>query len=218
MCLLLLNTTQGAIWPSEGSVVLKAGEKKVIHGIACIYSENPVPATYTIAFSGEVSKFVDFVEPQGFTVNRVPCGGGDEGRKCVTRFCNNPNSTYTRMISAYFSGPREFAFDFPITFGLHTKKMHDYQGGMRATGKVGSATTNEVVGFWIHFYPYNGWLIVFVIIGVGIVSVVLVMFYKKQQKQKKKIILYCPNCRLEYSRGTKFCSTCGQPLVEGKKG
>lgn len=216
VCLLYIYDVQAAVWPSEGSVVLKAGEKRVLHGLVCIYSENPVPVTYNIFLPG-LERFVDFIEPQGFTVDRVPCGGGNEGRKCVAKLCNDPNSTDTRMISVYFSGPTEFAFDFCNGLPCFSKSFlnptqHTHQGSIRVTGQVGAAVTVEVVGFIVHYYPYNGWWIV---VGV-VVSILIVSFFLLYKKRTSgpRTIIFCPKCKKIYKKETKFCPTCGTPLIK----
>lgn len=180
---LLLVPAQAGIMMGEGSVVLKAGEKKSILGIACIFSENPVNTTYTVEFSENLKKFIDRIEPQDFTIPTVECsGGGAEKRACIAKLCNDPNSTSTRMIKVFFSGPSEFSFDFcdglPC-LGFYGKKVY-HEGGLRAVGRVGAARTVEVTAFYVHFYPYNGWLMVIVL--SSILLIVTVVIRKKRKR------------------------------------
>lgn len=176
---LFASGVEAALWSNEGSVTLKAGEKKAIHGVACVYSENPVPATYTVSFPG-LDKLVDRVEPSGFTIDRVPCGGGGEGRKCIASLCNS-GSNYTRVITAYFKAPVEFSFK-KCSLSIYGQ-MEDYKGVMKATGVVGAATTSEPVSFYVHYYPFNGWLIVVTIVTI-IVVVISVAIIKHKRKSK----------------------------------
>jgi hypothetical protein len=172
----------------EGSIVLKAGERKSITGIACIFSENPIDTTYTVEFSENLKKFVDRIEPQGFTIPPVECtGSGAEKRVCIAKLCNDPNSTSTRMIRVFFSGPPEFSFDFcdglPC-LGFYGKKVY-YEGGLKAVGQVGAARTVEVTAFYVHFYPYNGWLTV-IATGFILIFVVCIVITKKRKSKRRK--------------------------------
>jgi len=172
--LLLLPNAEAAIWSREGSVVVYAGKEKVVHGIACVFSENPVPTTYTVSFPG-LERFVSRVEPSGFTVDRVPCGGGAEGRRCIAELCNS-GSEYTRMITAYFKGPFGFSFK-KFKLSLYGE-MEDYRGSMKATGVVGAAVTSEPVSFIVHYYPYNGWIVV-IFVAVAILLAIVKIYFRR---------------------------------------
>lgn len=196
---------KAAIMLGEGSINLKAGDKKAIDGIMCIFSENVKDATYTIAFTKNLEKFVEKIEPNGFTLPTVECdGSGAEKRACVAQLCNNPDSNSTRMPTVYFSGPFGLSFDFckkrtklwhlegEIThpcFGIHSPKPQKYQGGIRNIGKVGEATIVEPIDFIIHFYPYNGWIIVEVVVIVLVSILIIFLVYRSRRKLEPKITI-----------------------------
>lgn len=176
--LFLINlsvTVQAGLMIGEGSASLRSFEKKVVCGGICVYSTvDYTSATYSVAISKELEKFVDRIEPQDFTLKSIDCPQDAEARrKCIRDLCSQPKTESTQTLCIYFSAPLELAFD--TNNGIPTTpKEKEYRGGIRTIGKVGSATIIEPLAFSVFYTPFNGWLLVGAIIVVIVVSLLII--------------------------------------------
>lgn len=182
--LVLVNlsvTVKAGLMVGEGSVTLKPFDKKVICGGACVYSTvDYTTTTYSVAVSKDLEKFVDRIEPQGFTLKGIDCPQESEARrKCIRDLCTEEKTESTQTLCIYFSGPLEFTFN--TNNGIPTgPKEKEYKGGIRAIGKVGSATIVEPLSFSVFYTPFNGWLIVVAIVVVIVLSLLIIIIYKRR--------------------------------------
>jgi len=174
-------TAQAGLMIGEGAVDLKSLEKKMLCGGACVYSTvDYTSTTYSVAVSKELEKFVDRIEPQDFTLKGIDCPQEPEPRrKCIKDLCTQEKTESTQSICMYFTGPLEISFE--TKNGIPTSPTEkEYQGGLKAIGKVGSATIIEPLSFSVFYTPYNGWLIVGGIVVVIVVVFVVVIVYKRR--------------------------------------
>ncbi len=187
--IVLLNlsvTVQAGLMVGEGSVTLKPFEKKMVCGGACVYSTvDYTTTTYSVAVSKELERFVDKIEPQDFTLIGIDCPKEAEPRrKCIRDLCSQEKTESTQTLCIYFNAPLEFALDTDNGIPIAPKEK-EYKGGIRAIGKVGAATIVEPLAFYVYYTPFNGWIVVGVIIVVVIVTSLFII--KLKYKKKKKI-------------------------------
>ena len=198
----------------EGSIELKAMDRKMVCGIACVFSVYENPSTYRFVISDNLNKFVDRVEPNTFTLTGIDCPGESEARReCIAELCNDPNSTSTKMPCIYFSGPLEFSFD--LCNGLPCNpEMKKYEGSIRTIGIIGAAQTVEPLAFNVYYTPISGWP--FLIVTIILIIIVIFLVHRKLKKVKK-IIMFCKNCNKKYKKSVNFCPRCGSSLVKKEK-
>jgi hypothetical protein len=215
--LLFLNLfvlVHAGLMVQEGSIELKAMERKKVCGIACVFSVYENPSTYSIVISDNLNKFVDNIEPSTFTLNGIECPSESKARReCIANLCNDPNSTSTKMPCIYFSGPLELSFD--VCNGLPcNSKMQKYEGSLRAIGTIGTAQTVEPLSFIVYYTPISGWPF---LIGVIILVIIIIFFVLRKIKKVKKIVMFCKKCNKKYKKNISFCQKCGSSLVKKEK-
>jgi len=182
--LVLLNfsvITNAGLMVQEGSIEIKAMEKKKVCGISCVFSVYENPSTYSFVISDSLNKFVDKIEPNTFTLTGIQCPNEpEERRRCIADLCNDPNSTSTKMPCIYFNGPSEFSFDLcnGIPCGPQSQK---YEGSIRVIGTIGAATVVEPLAFIVHYTPISGWPIL-----IGAIILVIVVIFLVRRKIKKR--------------------------------
>lgn len=185
LILVLMNlsvTVQAGLMIGEGSVSLKSLDKKKLCGGVCVYSTvDYTTVTYSVAASKEIEKFVNKIEPQDFTLKGINCPSEAEPRrKCIRDLCSQEKTESTQTICIYFNGPLEFAFE--TNNGIPTSpKETEYKGAIRAMGKVGAITTVEPLAFSVFYTPFNGWLVVGVIIVVIVGSLLIIKLKYKRK-------------------------------------
>jgi len=185
LSLLFLSPVRAGIMMGEGSITIRAGEEKPLR-FFCVFSENQKDTTYTPVFTDNLKKFIKSIEPESFTLSTLNCTGTQtERRKCLADYCNKKVENQAVMPLVTFKGPLEFSFDFcdglPC-LGFYGK-LKTYQGGIRNVGSVGAAKTVEVLDFWIHYYPFNGWIIVIFILILVLILVVWRLATRKTESQ-----------------------------------
>jgi len=175
--ILLFRVGYAGIMMGEGSITLKPFQEKKVR-FFCVFSENPGRITYTPVFTDNLKRFVKSIEPSSFTLSTINCSGDQtQRRKCIAELCNKGEESMTRMPTITFSCPIEFSFDLcdgMPCLGFYGK-LRTVQGGIKNIGSVGVAKITEVVDFWVHYYPLNGWLIVFSLIIL--VFLVLILWF-----------------------------------------
>jgi len=183
LVLVSLSTVQAGLMIGDGSVTLKALEKKKICGGVCVYSTvDYTTTTYNVAVSDEIAKFIDKIEPQGFTLNGIDCPSESEPRReCIRNLCSEEKTESTQTLCLYFNGPLEFAFETDNGIPSAPEEK-EYRGGIRAIGKVGGATIVEPLSFSVFYTPFNGW---FVLETVIVVVVMILLIVKLKYKKKK---------------------------------
>jgi hypothetical protein len=208
----LLILVYAGLSVSEGSIEIKGMEKKSICGIACIFSVYETPSTYKLDISGELSKFVEKIEPDTFTLTGIQCPGESEARRaCISKLCNDPNSTSTKMPCVYFNGPTEFSFD--VCNGLPcSPKTQKYEGSIKAIGSIGAATTVEPLAFIVYYTPISGWPI---LAGTIILAIIIILLVRRKIKKVKR--MFCEKCGKWYKKSIRFCPNCGSSLLEKEK-
>ena len=185
LLLILVNlsvTVQAGLMIGDGSITLKSLDKKKLCGGVCVYSTvDYATTTYSVAVSKEIEKFVDKVEPQDFTLKGINCPQESEPRrKCIRDLCSQEKTESTQTICIYFNGPLEFAFETNNGIPASPKEK-EYKGAIRAMGKVGAITTVEPLAFSVFYTPFNGWLVVGVIVVVIVGSLLIIKLkYKKK--------------------------------------
>jgi hypothetical protein len=195
---------------TEGSLEIKAMEKKKVCGIVCVFSVYETPYKYNIEISGNLGKFIDNIEPETFTLNGIQCPMESEARRqCIRNLCNDPNSTSTRMPCIYFTGPLEFSFD--TCNGIPCRpNMQKFEGSIKTRGFIGAATTIEPLSFIIYYTPMSGWP--FLIFAIIIIILIIVIILRKFKKIRS-YAMYCEKCGKKFKK-SKYCPECGSPLVE----
>jgi hypothetical protein len=207
----LLVSVHAGLTVAEGSLELKAMEKKKVCGIACVFSVYENPSTYRLDISGNIGKFVNGIEPNTFTLTGINCPGEPEQRRaCITNLCNNPNSTSTKMPCIYFSGPLKISFDTCNGIPCNPQ-MQKYEGSIRVIGSIGAAQTVEPLSFIIYYTPISGWLL---LAGGVILAMIIIFLVYITIKRRKKIAMFCEKCSKKYKKSIKFCPHCGSSLVE----
>ena len=179
-------TVEAGLMVGEGSVTLVPFEKKKMCGGVCVYSTvDYTTTTYSVAVSEDLEKFVDRIEPQDFTLIGINCPWESEPRReCIRNLCSQESTESTQTVCIYFSAPLEFAFEMENGLPVAPKER-EYGGGIRAIGKVGAATMVEPLSFSVFYTPFNGWLIIEVII-ILVVIIVIILFVKLKHKKRKK--------------------------------
>jgi len=198
----------------EGSIELKAMDKKKVCNIACVFSVYENPATYKLGFSDNLNKFVDKIEPDTFTLSGFDCPAESVARRnCIRNLCYDPNSTSTAMPCIYFSGPSELSFETCDGIPCNPQKQR-YVGAIKAMGTIGAATTVEPLDFIIYYTPISGWPL----LAGGIIIVIIIIFLVvRRTKKMKKIVKFCKKCNKEYKEDVSYCPYCGSPLVKKEK-
>ena len=182
----LLASVYAGLMVAEGSIEVKAMEKKKVCGMACIFSVYENPSTYRFVISDNLGKFVDKVEPDTFTLTGIQCPNEPSTRReCIGKLCNDPNSTSTKMPCIYFNGPLEFSFD--ICNGLPCgSKIQKYEGSIRAIGSIGAAQTIEPLSFFVYYTPISGWPVL--ILVISLIVVITLFIYKKVRRVRSGVL------------------------------
>ena len=183
----LLVLVHSGIMSSEGSIELKAMERKKVCGVACVFSVYENPSTYRLDISDNLNKFVDKIEPSTFTLTGIECPSEAEARRtCIGKLCNDPSSTSTKMPCIYFKGPLEFSFDVCNNIPC-SPQMQKYEGSVRAIGSIGAAQTIEPLTFFVYYTPISGWP--FLIGGIILAIIIILLVFKKIKKRRKSHVL-----------------------------
>ena len=186
--LINLSTVQAGLMIGEGSINLKPFEKRMICGGACVFSTvDYTTTTYSVAISEEIEKFIDRIEPQDFTLKGIDCPAESEPRRnCIKNLCSQEKTESTQTLCIYFNAPLEFAFE--TDNGVPTEPNEkEYRGAIRAIGKVGAATIVEPLSFSVYYTPFNGWIVIGVIVILIVIVTSLLIIKLKYKKKRKKI-------------------------------
>lgn len=170
LLIFLTQTASAGISLGKGNIIIPAGQS----GEFCdvwIYATQE-GGTYTVETTGDIGPLTTEISPNGFPLDAIDCPEDSRARRaCISELCQS-ESPACEIVCVKFTAP--------LIFGNNQEEVV-YEGAILSNIRIGAATIKEPFEFSVHVVPMDITPLVAGIVVLGIIIVVLIVYFRKKK-------------------------------------